>query len=74
MTANVVGAFESMEGIPYSPKWEKTDHDTYTVTIEATSKNSEVSERMQAGVVDPLPGNNKHEKCPDAALRGHSRT
>ncbi|HEY5530887.1 MAG TPA: hypothetical protein VIK22_02675 [Candidatus Anoxymicrobiaceae bacterium] len=64
MAASVVGAFESMEGVPYTSKWEETGPNTFLMTVEATSGRSEVAQRMQAGVVDPLPGNNKHEKCP----------
>lgn len=64
MAAYVLGAFESMEGMPFSSEWEETGADTYTITVEATGDKPEVSDRMQVGVAPLLPGNNRHESCP----------
>lgn len=38
MAAYVVGAFESMEGVPFKSEWEETGVDTYMITAEATAE------------------------------------
>lgn len=64
MAAYVVGAFESMEGVPFKSEWEETGVDTYTITAEAAGEKPEVSDRLNVGVAPLLPGHNSHESCP----------
>ena len=45
MAANVVGAFESLEGIPFSQTWEQECKDSYVIHIDATGGKPEIADR-----------------------------
>jgi hypothetical protein len=64
MSANVVGAFESLEGIPFAQTWEKEPGGTYLIHIEATGEKPEISERLSLEYEPLLPGNLQFDRCP----------
>ncbi len=62
--ANVAGAFEALEQVPYSFQWEKESENTYLIHIEATGGANELSERLRIEIPPVKPGTFEHEKCP----------
>ena len=63
MAANVVGAFEVLEGVPFKHTWEDEGNGSYVIRVEATGDKPEISERMALEYPQMLPGNRKHERC-----------
>jgi hypothetical protein len=63
MAANVVGAFETLEGIPFEQTWEETGRDTFTVNISATGVKPEFAERMELDFAPTLPGSLDYNRC-----------
>lgn len=64
MAANVVGAFEILEGLPYTHSWTEEGKDSYIISIEREREKPEISERMSVEFQEILPGNRKFERCP----------
>ncbi len=64
MAANVVGAFESLEGVPFSQTWEEEAKDSYVIRVEATGDKPEISERLKMEYETTLPGNVRFDRCP----------
>ena len=64
MAANVVGAFEALERIPFSQTWEEESKDSYVIRIEATGEKPEIAERMKVEFSEALPGNIHFDRCP----------
>jgi hypothetical protein len=63
MAANVVGAFEMLEGVPFKHTWEEEGDDSYVIRVEPTGDKPEISERMALEYPQVLPGDRKHERC-----------
>jgi hypothetical protein len=63
MAANVVGAFEMLEGMPFEQTWEETSRDTYIVNINATGARPEFAERMELAFAPLLPGRLDFNRC-----------
>jgi len=64
MAANVVGAFETMERVPFRHTWEEEGPDTYIIRVEPTGERTEMAERMKLEFAPMLPGNLVHDRCP----------
>jgi hypothetical protein len=64
MAANVVGAFEVLEGIPFVSTWEEESKDSFLIRIEAAVEKPEIAERMKLEFSEVLPGNLHFERCP----------
>ena len=64
MAANVVGAFETLEGVPFKHKWEEESPDTYVIRVEPTGERAEIAERMDLAFMRILPGCLVHDSCP----------
>lgn len=64
MAANVVGAFEVLEGIPFGSTWEEESKDCFLIRIEATGEKPEIAERMKLEFGEVLPGNIHFDRCP----------
>ena len=63
MAANVVGAFEVLDGMPFKHSLEQDGDDSYVIRVEATGEKPEISERMALEYPKMLPGSRKHERC-----------
>lgn len=64
MAANVVGAFETLEGVPFNHTWEEEARDTYLIRIERADDKPDVAERMTIEYPHILPGNLEFDRCP----------
>jgi hypothetical protein len=64
MAANVVGAFETLEGVPFRHTWEEESPDTYLIRVEPTGARPELAERMNLEYTRMLPGHHTHVRCP----------
>jgi len=64
MAANVVGAFETLEGIPYDSSYEQESEDKYIIKVSAAREKSEIAERMKLEFKPTLPGTIKFRRCP----------
>lgn len=64
MAANVVGAFETLEGVPFKHTWEEESPDNYVITVEPTGDRPEIADRMALDVTRVLPGHIMHNRCP----------
>lgn len=64
MAANVVGAFETLEGMPFKHRWEEESRNDYVLTIEATGEKPEIAERLGVEYPEMLPGRVRFERCP----------
>ena len=64
MAANVVGAFETLEGHPFNHTWEEDGRDTYIIRIERAEVRPEIADRMALDFARPLPGSLTFERCP----------
>ena len=64
MAANVVGAFESLEGVPFSHTWEEVARDTYLIRIRRADEKPEIAGRMMIEYPPIIPGDLKLERCP----------
>jgi hypothetical protein len=64
MAANVVGAFETLEGVPFKHTWEQESSDTYVIRVEPTGETAELTERMALDYTPMVPGNLIHDRCP----------
>ncbi len=64
MAANVTGAFELLEGIPFGSTWEDESKDSFVIRIEATGDKPEMAERMKIEYGAVLPGNIHFDRCP----------
>lgn len=65
MAANVVGAFETLEGVPFRHSWEEEQGDSFVIRVEATGKKPEIAERLELERIRILPPMGfKHERCP----------
>lgn len=63
MAANVVGAFEVLEGIPFEQTWEEESRNTYIISIRATGEKPEFAERMELAFAPLLPGSLDYNRC-----------
>ncbi|MBU1669649.1 MAG: hypothetical protein KKF41_02740 [Actinobacteria bacterium] len=63
MAANVVGAFEFLEGFPFEYTLEEEERDTYIIRIRR-SERPEFAERMELDFAPLLPGHHTFERCP----------
>jgi len=64
MAANVVGAFETLEGVPFKHSWEEESSDAYIIRVEPTGERPEIAERMNLAYAPMFPGNLSHTRCP----------
>ncbi|MBU4301798.1 MAG: hypothetical protein L6427_12495 [Actinomycetia bacterium] len=64
MAANVLGAFESLEGAPFTHTWEEEARDTYLIRIERAEEKPEIARRMTIEYSPIIPGDLKLERCP----------
>jgi len=64
MAANVVGAFETLERVPFKHKWEEESPDNYVIRVEPTGERPEIAERMELEYRRVLPGCLVHDRCP----------
>ena len=63
LAANVVGAFEAMERVPYKAEWEESGPDTYMLKVEQTGEKPEIAQRMDLHIEPSLPGKGRLESC-----------
>jgi hypothetical protein len=63
MAANVVGAFEFLEGFPFEYTLEEESRDAYIIKIRRSEK-PEFAERMELDFAPVLPGSRTVERCP----------
>lgn len=61
--ANVAGAFEALEQVPFSFRWERESENTYLIHIEAIGEPGELSERLKIEIPPVKPGTLEHERC-----------
>ena len=61
--ANVVGAFESAEGVCYAHKWSEFGGNLY-LTIMPAKRKPDIAERLAPEVRPPLPGDRRIDVCP----------
>ncbi len=77
MAANVVGAFETLERVPFKYTWEEEAPDTYVIRVEPTGERTEISERLALDYQPTVPGYLAHDRCPRCkvprALSSHLR-
>ncbi|HEY5502091.1 MAG TPA: hypothetical protein VIJ97_02170 [Candidatus Anoxymicrobiaceae bacterium] len=64
MAANVVGAFETLEGVPFNHKWEEESPDSFIIRVEPTGERPEIAARMELAYSRMLPGCLVHNRCP----------
>jgi hypothetical protein len=64
MAANVVGAFETLEDMPFTHTWEQESADSYIIRVKPTGARAEIAERMELEHTAALPGGLVHERCP----------
>jgi len=64
MAANVVGAFETLEGVPFNHTWQEESSDTYLIRVEPTGEKPEIAERMSFDFEPILPGHLVRDRCP----------
>jgi hypothetical protein len=64
MAANVVGAFETLEGVPFKHTWEEESPDTYVIRVQPTGETTEMAERMALEYSPMIGGSLVHERCP----------
>ncbi len=62
MAANVVGAFEVLEGKPYTHEWTERG-DTLLLRVERTEQVSDIAERMYLVFPPAFPGDLHLERC-----------
>jgi len=63
MAANVVGAFETLEGIPFSHTWKEEPDGSYIIRVDATGEKPEIAKRMELEFGKILPGNRVLKRC-----------
>lgn len=64
MAANVVGAFETLERVPFKHTWEEESPDTYVIRVEPTGQKDDIAERMKLEYTSMIPGHLVHNRCP----------
>ncbi len=64
MAANVVGAFEVLEGRPFDQRWEEESKGSYIIRIEAASGRPEIAERMKLTPEPMVPWHLHLDRCP----------
>jgi hypothetical protein len=64
MAANVVGAFESLEGVPFTHTWEEESRDTYLIRIKRADEKPEIADRLTLEFPPIIPGDLKLDRCP----------
>jgi ribosomal protein S14 len=64
MAANVVGAFEMLEGLPFEQSWEEESRDTYIIKVNTAGVKSQTAERIQLKYAQLLPGSLDYNRCP----------
>lgn len=64
MAANVVGAFESLEGEPFTHTWEEEARDTYLIRIQRADEKPEIARRMEIEYPPIIPGDLNLDRCP----------
>ena len=63
LAANIVGAFETLEGMPFEQTWEEESRDTYIISIRARGAKPEFAERMELAFAPLLPGSLDYNRC-----------
>lgn len=63
MAANVVGAFETLEGIPFKHTWEEERPDSYVITVVPTGEKPEIAARMELEYKQMVSGRLVHARC-----------
>ncbi|MDD5747710.1 MAG: hypothetical protein PHP64_01440 [Actinomycetota bacterium] len=63
MAANVVGAFETLESIPFEYSWNEEPDESYIIRVDAAGEKLEMASRMELEFKKPLPGNNPPSRC-----------
>ncbi len=61
--ANVAGAFEALEQIPYEFTWEKESENTYLICVEPSGSAGDLSERLKIDMPATKPGMVEHDRC-----------
>lgn len=64
MAAIIVGAFETLEGVPFDHSWEEEGPDTHLITIVRAKEKPEIAERMALERRPALPGDRRFDRCP----------
>jgi len=64
MAANVVGAFETLERVPFRHTWQEESRDTYLIRVEPTGERTDMGERMALEIEPVIPGHLVHDRCP----------
>lgn len=64
MAANIVGAFEILEGVPFKHTLSEESPDTYIIRVEPTGERAEITERMTLEFSPIAPGHLVHDRCP----------
>lgn len=70
MAAIIVGAFETLEGVPFDHSWEEEGPDTHLITIVRAKEKPEISERMTLERRPALPGDRRFDRCPRCRVPG----
>lgn len=64
MAANVAGAFEVLEGIPFDRRWEEESENSYIVRVDVATERSEIAERMKLTPEPMVPWRLHLDRCP----------
>lgn len=63
MAANVVGAFETLENVPFDYEIQDQTADSFVIKVWPTGQKPEIAERMKLDHPPMLPGNIGYKRC-----------
>lgn len=63
MAANVVGAFESLEEVPFDYEIEEQTADGFLIKVRPADRKPELAERLELEHTSMLPGNIGYRRC-----------